>query len=504
MASKTTNYNLDMPGYNEVADIDVINGNMDKIDVQMKKNADSAQQSKDIVSDKYSATNTYAVGDYCIHENVLYKCKTAITTGEEFDSNKWVQTTCGTEFKELNSNLDTLEFGKVSGTKNLFEDEIKWMENITVTRGTKSVSDGKITLTATSADCYTDHDVSLWKNNGIKTITCKPNTTYTLSWEYEGDSVGNIYIFENGSTNNMAYAINKAHKLLITTSADAEYLTFRVGVSNSGTSITYWNFQLEEGDTATPYEPYIPSVKMLAEENAQQNTEAMDLKMLGWTVPKECPVQNYVDSDGVFYHRVGRVDLGSLSFEYISIANRFYAKYIGFKADNTKTANCYCNKYKTVPWNDYAETSSLDKVIALETSGYIGIRDNSYTDANTLKNAMKGVYLYYELTEEKTISVDGNEAVTKVNESLDQLKNDLSGISFKIVQGTIADGSCVIAYPNGMTIDNSYLVGYKIIYSETSKIVHDNLAVELRNDGVHATVNASYNGKVLRCVLCHV
>ena len=106
MASKTTNYNLDMPAYNEIADIDVINGNMDKIDVQMKKNADSAQQSKDIVSDEYSETSTYAVGDYCIHENILYKCKTAITTGEAFDSNKWVQTTCGTEFRGLNSNLD--------------------------------------------------------------------------------------------------------------------------------------------------------------------------------------------------------------------------------------------------------------------------------------------------------------------------------------------------------------------------------------------------------------
>ena len=94
-----------MPAYNEIADIDVINGNMDKIDVQMKKNADSAQQSKDIVSDEYSATNTYSVGDYCIHESILYKCKTAITTGEAFDSNKWVQTTCGTEFGELNSNL---------------------------------------------------------------------------------------------------------------------------------------------------------------------------------------------------------------------------------------------------------------------------------------------------------------------------------------------------------------------------------------------------------------
>ena len=120
MASKTTNYNLDMPAYNEIADIDVINGNMDKIDVQMKKNADSAQQSKDIVSDKYSETNTYAVGDYCIHENILYKCKTAITTGEAFDSNKWIQTTCGTEFGELNSNLGQLEYSDVAGGKNLF------------------------------------------------------------------------------------------------------------------------------------------------------------------------------------------------------------------------------------------------------------------------------------------------------------------------------------------------------------------------------------------------
>ena len=172
---------------------------------------------------------------------------------------------------DVNKSLDTLEFGEVAGGKNLFEDEIKWMENITVTRGTKSVSDGKITLTATSADCYTDHDGASWKNNGIKTIPCKPNKKYTFSWEYEGDSIGDVYIFENGSTNNMSYTINKSHKLLITTSADAEYLTVRVGVRDSGTSITYWNFQLEEGDTATPYETYIPSIKMLEDEVKQQN-----------------------------------------------------------------------------------------------------------------------------------------------------------------------------------------------------------------------------------------
>lgn len=179
---------------------------------------------------------------------------------------------------QVNSNLDTLEFGKISGTKNLFEDEIKWMENISITRGTKSVSDGKITLTATSNDCYTDHDEASWKNNGIKTISCKPNTTYTFSWEYEGDLEGAIYIFENGSTNNMRDTINKAHKLSITTSADAEFLTIRVGVRDSGTSITYWNFQLEEGDTTTSYEPYIPSVKMLADEVNQQKNDLSNIK----------------------------------------------------------------------------------------------------------------------------------------------------------------------------------------------------------------------------------
>ena len=347
------------------------------------------------------------------------------------------------EFDSINSNLDGLGYGE-NGAKNLFEDEIKWMENITVTRGTKSVSDGKITLTATSNDCFTDSEGDVWKNNGIKTIPCKPNTTYTLSWEYEGDSEGSVYVFENGSTNNMSYTNNKSPKLLITTSADAEYLTFRVGVYYPGTSITYWNFQLEEGDTATDYEPYIPSVKMLAEENSQQSIEAMDLKMLGWSVPKECPIQNYVNSDGVFHQIVGRVDLGSLSFVYLSNANRFYAKYIGFKADNTKTANCYCNKYKTVPWNDHAVTSSLDKVIALETSGYIGIRDNSYTDANTLKNDMKGVYLYYELETPITKTIDGNEAISS-------LKNDLSNIK----DGTTPAAKAV-ADEDGNNIKNTY------------------------------------------------
>ena len=39
------------------------------------------------VAEEYDSTSSYAVGDYCIYESVLYKC-TASTTGT-FDSTKW-------------------------------------------------------------------------------------------------------------------------------------------------------------------------------------------------------------------------------------------------------------------------------------------------------------------------------------------------------------------------------------------------------------------------------
>lgn len=36
----------------------------------------------------YSATGTYAVGDYALYEGVLYKCKTAVDSGAAWSTNK--------------------------------------------------------------------------------------------------------------------------------------------------------------------------------------------------------------------------------------------------------------------------------------------------------------------------------------------------------------------------------------------------------------------------------
>lgn len=56
-------------------------------------------------AEPYVNTRTYAVGEYCVYEKQLYKCTTAVTSAEDFDSDKWTLTNVKTELTELNSSL---------------------------------------------------------------------------------------------------------------------------------------------------------------------------------------------------------------------------------------------------------------------------------------------------------------------------------------------------------------------------------------------------------------
>lgn len=59
----------------------------------------------DPIGDEFSSSTTYAVGDFCIYNNVLYKCTTAINTAGEWDASKWEITTIANEIATQNSNL---------------------------------------------------------------------------------------------------------------------------------------------------------------------------------------------------------------------------------------------------------------------------------------------------------------------------------------------------------------------------------------------------------------
>lgn len=61
-----------------------------------------------VVASAYSASKTYAVGDYVIHNSNLYRCTTAITTAESFTAGHWTQVVLADDVTDVKSALTNL------------------------------------------------------------------------------------------------------------------------------------------------------------------------------------------------------------------------------------------------------------------------------------------------------------------------------------------------------------------------------------------------------------
>lgn len=57
------------------------------------------------IAPKYSTSATYAVGDYVIYNNALYRCNTAIATAESWTAAHWTAVKVGSELSNLKSDL---------------------------------------------------------------------------------------------------------------------------------------------------------------------------------------------------------------------------------------------------------------------------------------------------------------------------------------------------------------------------------------------------------------
>ena len=62
------------------------------------------------IAAEYDASGDYAIGDYCIHDNVLYKCTTGITGGEAWNADHWTQVVVTDEMGNGGSGGEGLTF----------------------------------------------------------------------------------------------------------------------------------------------------------------------------------------------------------------------------------------------------------------------------------------------------------------------------------------------------------------------------------------------------------
>lgn len=224
-------------------------------------------------------------------------------------------------------------------------------------------------------------------------IDIEPSASYFIHYPTSGFSVN--YCFYDGDKNFISSGTNV--NTVITTLTNARYMKFAT-YTQYGT--TYKNdicINISDTERNGEYEPYTSSTLSL-------------------------PISTYfptgMKSAGNVYDelteskaitRIGRVDLGSLNWllerENYNVFLAGVQSYIKPPVDNNTVANIKCALYSS-DTNNNVYSYNVDKAISVSSGGALRIRDTSFSDANTFKNAMSGVYLYYELATPTEASVD--------------------------------------------------------------------------------------------------
>ena len=130
----------------------------------------------DMVGDAYSDESAYAVGEYCIYNNTLYKCNTPITVGEDFDPEKWDETNIADEIKAAEDAADD-KIGDLSDLETTDKTNIVAAINEVLTEETPET----VVVQATTNEYYFDLLGRLWQLIDFSKLT---ENSYITSRNY--------------------------------------------------------------------------------------------------------------------------------------------------------------------------------------------------------------------------------------------------------------------------------------------------------------------------------
>lgn len=284
--------------------------------------------------------------------------------------------------------------------KNIYNPNYRNNGVIAATRGHATVENGVFTFNATGSDFYIWLAESSTSYSAARRGQVFPldNRTYTATisnplftknyvsfFDEDMNPLGFKYFNSNSFTFNQETA----------GSDKAKYFALRFGYANSVDGETYTaTIQLEEGDTATEYEPYYEHSYPITLGNVELNR-----------------IGDYRDSiyyeDGDWYleKKIGMYTItGSEIYEWYSDCPRICFNFGNIPPNNDKYPSnttdmplVMSNKYVTITINDlhYVTYENRKNGFTLSNNNYISFRRKKWTDKATAVSESTGTKVYY-------------------------------------------------------------------------------------------------------------
>lgn len=267
------------------------------------------------------------------------------------------------------------------------------IKNVQLDGGLKTVGynafDGELEKGAIYPDGENNANTNVIRaKNWIQVI---PGQTYTA--EISDDAWnGNVFFYGRNVKNDVSTGrliINSTSKVsTLVIPNDIHFIRFSLPNKTSVPSSNQCAFHLTHSGSRTGFEPHEEHVLHI--DTARYFPEGMN--GVGTTYDELTPKRAI--------KRMGKVDMGTLNWvkmpngrmasESLKDIIKLHKKYEGIPS-------LVCSKYSVdTPYN--LEHTPKDKTISMGGNGYaIAVYDSDYTDPTAFKQAMSGVYLYYEL-----------------------------------------------------------------------------------------------------------
>ena len=234
----------------------------------------------------------------------------------------------------------------------------------------------------------TDVNLKISSDEHDFTVKGNPYSLFANPYEFSDNdipviiSVGNIIV--SGGSNFRIDVLNSSGETIYTLTKNTKFIgnasSFRFDFSTPPDSVTLTNFMIEKGNVRTGYEPYIPSVKMLAEEVDNVN------ESLGEYDINENAIGSYSGSTGfaIDWIRMCRATKGTYKLSYTINGSTGNSSEIALgKKIGDKTLYCSRGMISDGIYEQIINiTSDTDIYIMAYTNGSFTISDIKFTLQN--------------------------------------------------------------------------------------------------------------------------